>query len=450
MDSSIKKTGKLRGTHMIKRLTWILLVAAILLQSENQRSSAAEARKRPNILLILSDDVGDEVLGCYGGTQVKTPYLDKLAKTGVRFTHCYAMPVCHPTRICLLTGKYPFRWQHPKWGSFPKKAESRTVASVMKRAGYRTAVAGKWQLTMLKDDLDHPHRLGFDEYSLFGWHEGPRYFQPLIWQNGKLRDDVKDRYGPDVYTDFLIDFMKRSGDDPFFAFYSMALCHDVTDDLDKPVPHGPMGRYESYDEMAIAMDRQVGKLVSALDKLKLREDTLILFTGDNGTPKRSYIKHENGKLIRDPVSIRVGDEVIPGGKGELTDAGTRVPFIANWKGTIAGKQVLDDLIDMSDFMPTIAEFANDKSNRKMSLDGSRFNLRLKGFGRPIRKFAFAEHRGKFWVRDQNFKLYSDGRFFHVSKDVDEEAALDTTALKAAETEAHERLGKLIARFRQRK
>ena len=98
---------------------------------------------------------------------------------GARFRHCYSMPVCHPTRVTLMTGKYPFRVGNAPWGTFPKALEGETIANRLKKLGYATAVAGKWQLTLLRDDLDHPKRLGFDRWSLFGWHEGPRYYRPL-------------------------------------------------------------------------------------------------------------------------------------------------------------------------------------------------------------------------------------------------------------------------------
>ena len=204
----------------------------------------AETEGRPNILLILADDVGREVLECYGGSSYKTPNLNQLAASGAMFEHCYAMPVCHPTRVTLMTGQYPRHLNNPKWGSFPKHAESRTFANVAKNAGYATAVAGKWQLCLLKDDMEQPQRMGFDEWSLFGWHEGPRYHEPMIYENGVLRTDTAGTYGPDLYVDFLVDFMQRNHrrNKPFLAYYSMTLCHDVTNDLEAPVPHGPRGR----------------------------------------------------------------------------------------------------------------------------------------------------------------------------------------------------------------
>ena len=106
-------------------------------------------------------------------------------------------------------------------------------------------MVGKWQLALLGENLQHPHRMGFDEYCLYGWHEGPWYYRPHIWQNGKLRNDVRERYGPDVVCDYLIDFIERNKNGPFFAFYSMSLCHAETNDLDEPAPTGPKGRYDS-------------------------------------------------------------------------------------------------------------------------------------------------------------------------------------------------------------
>jgi len=403
------------------RASALLIVFAIC-------SQAAAANERPNILLIMADDVGCDAIGCYGGQSYKTPRIDALAKGGTRYRYCYSMPVCHPTRVCLLTGRYPFKLGHPRWGSFPRKAERQTFARSLKRSGYTTAIAGKWQIAMLGKDLKHPNRLGFDQYCLFGWHEGPRYFQPLIWQNGKRRANVKDQYGPTAYCDFLIKFFEQNRDRPFMAFYSMALCHDVTDDLKKPVPFGPNGRYETFKEMMENMDRHVGMLVDALDRLKLRKKTLILFTCDNGTAKRSILTAKDKTYTRVPVfSIRNGVRV-QGGKGNLSDDGTNVPLIANWPGRVPAGKVRDDLVDVSDFYPTMAELGKADVPAKPSIDGRSFAASLFG-GASKRKWAFAEGRGKYWVRTQKWKLYKNGRLFDVGSDPRERSfvTMDTEA-----------------------
>ncbi|QDU63422.1 Arylsulfatase precursor [Planctomycetes bacterium Pan216] len=379
----------------------------------------ADNPDRPNILFILADDVGCETLGCYGGESYKTPHLDNLAKEGMRFRYGFSMPVCHPTRLSVMTAKYPFRMDYPKWGSFPKAEEPHAIAQRLKKAGYATAVAGKWQMTLLKDDPEQPKRCGFDESCLFGWHEGPRYYQPLIWQNGSIRDDVADRYGPEVYSDFLIDFMAKNKDCPFFAYYPMALCHDVTDDLEKPVPYGPNGRWQNYVEMAESMDDQVGRLMAALDKLGLRERTLVFFTTDNGTPTRYLADAKDGKYIRIPVSSMRDGKEIPGGKGSLLNTGTNVPMIARWPGKVPPGSVVDDLVDVSDFLPTFAELAGHPVGDQEVLDGVSFANRLEGNGAGPRKWAYAaKTRGKrpFFVRDQRWKLYDSGRLYDVAND----------------------------------
>jgi len=400
--------------------------------------SAADAA-RPNLLLIMADDVGREALGCYGGTSYETPRLDQLAGGGMRFAHGYVMPVCHPTRVSLLTGRYPSSLGNPGWGSFPKNTEDKTIAQVLRSAGYATAIAGKWQLALLKKDPAHPHRLGFDQYSLFGWHEGPRYFDPMIYQNGKVRDDLSGRYGPDVYTDFLIEFMKTNREGPFFAFYSMALCHDVTDDLDAPPPLGPRGRYESYAEMVASMDRQVGKLIDALDKLDLRKETLVLFITDNGTPKSYIATAKEGKLVRQSFRSEWQGEQVRGGKGDLTDLGTRVPWIASWPGKIEPQQVVDDLVDVTDILPTLAELAGADLPQDVKLDGASFAPVLTGNGPGQRSWVHAEHRGRRFVRNRNYKLYDDGQFYDMQHDPTEQEPLSTDSLSPEAQAAHKKL-----------
>lgn len=401
-------------------------------------SPAYAADQPPNILLIMADDVGVECLGCYGGTSYPTPRLDRLAESGTRFTHCYSMAVCHPTRITLMTGRYPFRF-NARWGDFPNDVAPSTIGPLMQQAGYATAVAGKWQIAQLRDNPQHPRQLGFEESSLFGWHEGPRYWQPLIWQNGRIRDDVADRYGPDVYADVLIDFMEQHRDGPFFAYFPMALCHDVTDDLDAPVPFAPgKDRYETYAEMMAHMDRIVGRLVDALDRLDLRDETLIIFTTDNGTTSRSIAGVRDGKLYREPVVSRRGDEEIPGGKGTLRNTGTNVPLIVNRPGHVPTGVVRNDLVDFSDFLPTLAEIASVTLPEDVPYDGHSFAACLQEDGQGPRTWAFAEHKGKAFVRNRRFKLYNDGRFYDVQADPKERRPIEDDASPQAR-QARQRL-----------
>ena len=407
------------------------------------------AADKPNLVLIMADDVGCDAIGCYGGESYLTPQIDSLATGGMRFNHCYSMPSCHPTRVCLLTGRYPRHIANPKWGSFPSALEGQTFAQGLRKAGYATAVAGKWQLSLLSKDLRQPNRMGFDEYCVFGWHEGPRYHEPLIFQNGKPRDDVKDRYGPDVYCEFLIDFMRRNREQPFMAYFPMALCHDVTDDLDEPVPYGKRDRYDSYAEMMAEMDRVVGKLLSALDDLKLTDNTLVVFTGDNGTSMSSIIRAEDGKYIREPVYSIYKGRRVRGGKTKLTDGGTHVPLLVRWPGVIKPKQTSETLVDFSDFLPTFFELAGVNS-KNGDLDGRSFAAALAGKSDRGRQWAYSEARGKFWVRSQGWKLYSDGKFFDMSSDASESNPIDVGKMTDKQAAQHRSLALAIKQLKEKR
>lgn len=399
----------------------------------------AVAQGKPNILLIMADDVGCEPIGAYGGERWKTPHIDALAKSGMRFDYAFSMPVCHPTRVCLMTGKYPFRLKS-KWGSFPKAEEKNSIAQVLKRAGYATAVAGKWQLSLMKNDMQQPARMGFDEWSVFGWHEGARFHEPYIYENGRLRTDTKSKYGPDLYVDFLGDFMTKStkAGKPFFAYYPMALAHDVTDDIPVQVPYMPgKDRWMNYGEMIESMDAMIGKLVAKIDQLDLRENTVIFFTGDNGTAKRSKLRHIEGRKYEyeNVFSIRNGQR-IPGGKGTLLDIGTNVPLIASWPGRIQAGSRRHELVDFSDWMPTLVRIGGGKMPAD-DRDGVSFTSTLFHTRRhEARYYAFSEGRGKAWVRAKRYKLYSDGRFFDVNNDAMEKVPLNNLTDDAATVHRH--------------
>ena len=388
----------------------------------------------------MADDVGCEPIGAYGGERWKTPHIDALAKGGMRFDYCFSMPVCHPTRVCLMTGKYPFRLKSG-WGSFPQVEEKNTVTQMLKKAGYTTAIAGKWQLCLMKKDTEQPARMGFDDWSVFGWHEGARFHEPYIYENGRLRTDTKGKYGPELYVDFLGRFMKKSVEakKPFFAYYSMALAHDVTDDIPTQVPYMPgKDRWMNYGEMVESMDEMVGKLVAKIDQLGLRNKTIILFTGDNGTARRSKLRHIEGRKYEyeNVYSIRNGKR-IPGGKGTLLDIGTNVPLIANWPGYIKAGSSDDALVDFSDWLPTLTELGVAKVSHK--IDGISFAPKLFGLPHNTRKsrsFAFSESKGgKAWVRTQQYKLYNNGNFFDVRNDAMEKKPLKKVAGQRAKVRA---------------
>ena len=386
----------------------IALFGVIFLSCSNETES-----NLPNIVFILADDFGTEVLGAYGGTSYDTPNIDALAATGLKFNHCYSAPLCSPSRVKLLTGRYGFRTGQ-KWGYIPP--DEITFGHLLKEAGYKIALSGKWQMALLKDDPNHIEKMGFDESCVFGWHEGPRYYEPYIYENGLIKNDVKDKYGPDVFADYLINFIRKNRDKRFLAYYPMSLPHDISDDLITPPPFGEKGRYETYKENAEYVDHLVGKVIQTLDDLKIREKTIIIFTGDNGTPSEYITKFENGEYIREPVYSKIGDTTVQGGKKYMTDAGTHVPLIANWQGVIPEGEINNDLIDFSDFMPTLVELTGAKLPDDRIIDGRSFANQILGENGETRKWVYQQWKGKAWIRTQDWKLYERGDLFDMLDD----------------------------------
>ncbi len=251
-------------------------------------ASAAPPSRPPNILLILADDLGREWISCYGSECMKTPAIDNLARNGMRFTNVWATPLCSPTRVELLTGRYPFRtgWtvhhDSPRWGGqyFDWRREI-TFARMLKSAGYATAIAGKWQINDLRVQRDALQRHGFDEHCVWpGFETGnpisdSRYYDPYLQINGERRVH-KGEFGPDVCSEFLIDFMRRHRDRPFLAYDSMLLVHG-------PNTTTPANRNAKekggalYPGMTAYLDDIVGREIRALDELGLRDNTIVIF-----------------------------------------------------------------------------------------------------------------------------------------------------------------------------
>jgi len=394
----------------------------ILFSTVLSLAALGHADQRPNILLIMADDLGYECLGAYGGRSYRTPNLDALAASGLRFDNCFSTPKCSPSRVTILTGRYTVRTTM-KWGHIP--THEITFGHVLQQAGYATALAGKWQLGRIVDDPERVQRFGFQKSAVWAWHEGPRYWQPMIYRNDKLMMDVKDRYGPEAYTDFLIEFMERNRDRPFLAYYPMCLPHYPK--RNEPVPKDRP--HLTFAEMVNSMDAMVGKLVDALDRLELCDRTLILFTADNGSPTSE-------------VSL-LGDRRVKGGKAKLTDNGTRVPLIANWPGTVPAGKTNDDLIDFTDFLPTLADVAGAKLPADVVVDGRSFAAQLRGEKGNPREWVFTEWSGKAWVRDKRWKLYRNGQLYDMERDPEEKNPLP----KREALDVRKRLGGVMNRLK---
>ena len=416
--------------------------------------------KRPNIVLILADDVGVEAFNCYGGEDYETPRIDELAATGLKFTHAYSQPLCTPTRVQIMTGKY----NHRNWTYFgildPKE---KTFGHRMQAAGYTTFIAGKWQLQSY-DPPDWPNAerrrgtgmkvadAGFDEYSLFhSWDtedKGSRYPDPKMDNNGTI-ETFEGEYGEDIWVGKIADFMERNkdGDEPMFVYYPMALPHwPFNPTPDSEAWKDASRRYEEdtafFPDMMTYMDKLVGQLVDKLEEQGLREDTLVIFYSDNGTDRR--------------ITSTMNGVEIQGGKAYPIQSGVRVPLIASWPATIE-PAVCEDLVDASDFVPTLADLARLKVDDWWEADGQSFAPQLFGREHPNPReaiFCWYDPRPgwdkeKFdrsvFALDKRFKRYRDGRLMKIDPLIPIEMEITGDFSEEAQA-ADEKLGSVIEKI----
>lgn len=363
----------------------------------------------PNLILIMADDAGAGEFGAYGNPENPTPNLSELARTGVQFSTCYATPVCRPTRMEIMTGQYGHHNGVYQFSSYPGGpppgspvndiTQHLTFAQVLKERGYATAMAGKWQLSGRHPTLIR--EAGFDEYCMYAYernlppgvrHTGgweirkkdrrtSRYWHPAIVRNGEYVPTDPDSYGPDLFTDFVIDFARRHRDRPFFIYYPMALTHVPY----VPTPDTLRSGADRFDSSAGALganvryiDKLVGRIVGALDELGLRDNTIVFFTSDNGT---------------------IGD-----GKGMATELGARVPMIVNGPGLVEPLHVSDELIDLSDVLPTLVELAGADLPRGHIVDGRSIAPILRGERANSRDWIYSYIGNRRIVRTRRWLL----------------------------------------------
>ena len=387
------------------KFTSVLTTLAALLLG----AFTAQANDQPNIILIMADDMGYEALSSNGSESCKSPNLDKLAAKGVRFTNCFSNPICTPSRVKLMTGQYNVR-NYVKFGWLDR--EQTTFAHQLKAAGYATAIAGKWQLGR---DKDSPQHFGFEQSCLWqhtrsgrsnedGKNIDRRFVNPQLEFNGVEKDFTNGEYGPQVCTDFICDFIDKNKKKPFLVYYPMILTHcpfdptpDSTDwdpkrlgsttykgDRNDPQRH--------FRDMVAYADKAVGQIVSQLGKSGVRDNTLIIFTGDNGTDT-PIVTPWNGKKV-------------VGGKGTMSDTGTRVPLIVNWPAGIrkAGR-VVDDLVEFTDVFPTICEVTTAKLPKNHPGDGASIVPVLRNqAGARKKDWVYIWYRNQVMVRNKQYSF----------------------------------------------
>lgn len=364
----------------------------------------------------MADDLGAEALASYGNTVYTTPRLDRMASEGARFENAFATPVCSPTRAMILTGLYPnrtgimermdSRLDPDKNNRLP--AHIKTIGHMFQEAGYATAIAGKWHLGDFQRYPDQPASHGFDEHCLWvQYWDGKRpsrYYGPHNWENGEYRVHEKEVFGPDYYANFLLDFIERNQERPFFAYFPMNLVHGPL--IEPPAlktlaaskyPDDLGANEQTIGHMITYMDAIVGRMLDKLTSLGLDKNILVIFTGDNGSAP-NLVSH-------------LGNFHLRGGKRSMNEAGTRVPFIARWPGKIP-PGTRHAFFTLMDVMPTLARVTGISLNHEidgMDLSHNLFNTP----GKDRTLFAMAFEGGVYFVRDKRFRLHEDGRFYEI-------------------------------------
>jgi len=358
----------------------VILTAIILLLA-----TALQAADQPNIIFILADDLGNADLG-YRGSDIKTPNIDKLANEGVRLENFHGMPVCTPARAALMTGRYPMRYGLQTLVIFPSHTyglptDERTLPLALKEAGYSTYMVGKWHLGHA-DRKYWPQNRGFDHFygNLVGEVD---YFTKMRgglvdWQrNGKFFQEKG--YYLDLIGDEAVKLIeKQDKNKPFFLYFASLAPHapyqakKADEDRYAATIKDPTRR--TYAAMITSVDEQVGRIVAALDKQGLRENTLIIFSSDNGGPRSAVVasgahspeERAAGGVKQESLPASNGD--LRGGKGSLHEGGVRVPTIFNWPAKLKPR-VVSEPLDMVDIMPTVLALAGGKASPEKPLDG---------------------------------------------------------------------------------
>ena len=449
---------KVKSKKLIQQFQLIYQVVPALLCLSISCDSAGVSEmntSRPNVILIMADDLGYETIGANGGSSYKTPEIDRLAESGMRFEHCYSQPLCTPSRVQLMTGIYNVR-NYVRFGLLDRSQT--TFGHLFQNAGYATCVIGKWQLGK---DPASPQHAGFDRHCLWQVRGGrvdstrrdTRFSKPVLEVDGELKTFAETDYGPEVVSDFGLDFIEKNHKEgtPFFLYYPMILTHCPF----SPTPNSPewqkdstavmtyKGQARYFGDMVAEMDRIVGKINRKLEELGIKNNTLVIFTGDNGTDK-PVVSHMNGRKVA-------------GAKGKSTDAGTRVPLVVQWPNTIKASSRNSDLVDFSDFLPTISEAAGIEVPDSLDIDGRSFLPQLRNKKGTPREWIYSWYsrngkvdKARVFARNQRYKLYDSGEFYEVPADYGEQNPLDLDKLDKGARGVHLKLSEVLDHYAKRR
>ena len=455
----IRSSGISTSARRVSTIVAVTGMAAAQLQVAAQNTTEKTAGiSRPNIVLMLVDDLGYECLGSNGSRTFagKTPVVDQLAAGGMRFEQTFVQPNCTPTRVALMTGKYNVR-NYVHFGLLENSQT--TFGNLFHDGGYDTCIVGKWQLGGSVAD-DTPRHFGFDEYCLYHIKGVPkpsgedgkytsRYINPGLVINGEGKIFDGNAYAPDICNDFVLDYIERhkSQDRPFFIYYPMMLTHSpfdpTPDSSDYPGRKGAIrSGFEHYQDMVAYNDKLIGKIVEKLDALGLRDNTLLMFLGDNGTPGAFSVEMKDGTRVSS-------------GKGGITRAGIHVPFVANWPGNIPAGKVCADLVNVTDFLPTLCDVSGISLPEGFVCDGQSFFPQLRGEKGTPRAWIYS-----WWCPLMNkpqptyevaftseFKLHRTGEFYDWRTDPDEQKPLKVADLEGDAAKAARMLQAALDQFK---
>ncbi len=421
-----------------------LLLFCLILFS-HQFLVAQKNVSQPNIIYIMADDLGYADLSCYGRKDYKTPHLDELCSQGVKFMNAYAAaPVCTPTRVAFFTGRYPARSpiglyeplaEGPKDSLVGLSPEDPSIAQLLKKAGYETYLVGKWHLGYKMEFT--PNKNGFDYF--FGFKTGATDYishtspkgKPDLYENDKLVQ--KDGYITDILGEKASEIIKKQHQKPFFIALMFNAPHwPWQAPGGKPLTPGTVddwkkgGSAEVYASMMKALDDAVGKVVKAIDDVKLSQNTVIIFTSDNGGERYS----DNG--------------IYKGGKMDLWEGGIREPAIMKWAGRIKVNSVTTQVVTTMDWTATILALAGAKADAKFPLDG--INLIPMITGKEINL-----DRTLYWRISQRkqLKAVRDGKWKWLQDEKGEEYLFDLAADPAEENNLKEKFHEVFIRLKNK-
>ena len=380
---------------------------------------------KPNVILIMADDIGYEALSINGANDIRTPVLDSLARNGINFKNAYSQPLCTPSRVKIMTGKP--NYENYEYFTYLNPKE-KTFGNLFQDNGYKTLVAGKWQLNGVQfklddyTDLKRPYTFGFDSYMLWWLAErGSRFANPVLVNNEKKIDTSIDDYGPEIVSDHIVDFINEHNNSPFFIYYPMMLVHDPflptpnSKDWENEQNRLNSNNPEYFSEMVSYMDSTVGKIINTLKNNNIDDNTIIIFLGDNGTDRKVFTKNNN--------------VLVKGSKGLTNKYGTNVPLIISWSKLKKIKNEQTPLVDLIDFYSTFEDLLDVE---KKTSNGVSLLPLLLGENFDERKYITTYYNPMWgslyknravYIQNKKYKLYKSGSFYNYQLDPEEKYPL---------------------------